>query len=119
MNDSQSGTAAKMTKDIQDTATNVREKVGNIRDRARDSVTGVMDQSATTVESVSDRISDVADAAVERIQDSADYVRQTDLRTMGVNLKYFVRRYPTASVVLGALVGFLVVRSLSDTSATT
>ncbi len=71
------------------------------------------------VESVRDRISDVADAAVERIQDGAAYVRQTNLRSMGVNLKDFVKRYPTASVVFGALVGFLVVWSLSDTSETT
>jgi hypothetical protein len=115
MDDSVSGTAAKMVKSISDATADVKESAADLSRHASDKIEAIRETIAGTIEETSavvlsggKQISEIAEVAAEKIQGGAEYVRRTDLRTMGANLKSLVKRYPKASILVGAVAGFLI-----------
>src|ERR1700722_9218685 len=115
MDDSVSGAAAKMVKSISDATADVKESAADLGRHAsdkieaiRETIAGAIEETSTVVQSGGKQISEMAEVAAEKIQGGAEYVRRTDLRTMGANVKSLVKRYPKASILVGAVAGFLI-----------
>jgi phage-related minor tail protein len=115
MDDSVSGTAAKMVKSISDATADVKESAADLSRHAsdkieaiRETIAGTIEETSAVVQSGGKQISEMAEVAAEKIQGGAEYVRRTDLRTMGANVKSLVKRYPKASILVGAVAGFLI-----------
>jgi ElaB/YqjD/DUF883 family membrane-anchored ribosome-binding protein len=115
MDDSASGTAAKMVKSISDATADVKESAAELSRHATDkieairgTIAGTIEETSAVVQSGGKQISEMAEVAAEKIQGGAEYVRRTDLRTMGANVKNLVKRYPKASILVGAVAGFLI-----------
>jgi ElaB/YqjD/DUF883 family membrane-anchored ribosome-binding protein len=115
MDDSVSGTAAKMvrnisnaTADVKETANELGRHAGDKIEEIRETIAGTIEETSEAVENGGKQISEIADVAAEKFRDSADYVRRTDLKTMGANVKDLVKRYPKASILVGAVAGFLI-----------
>ena len=115
MEDSASGTAAKMVKSISDATADVKESAADLSRHAsdkieaiRETIAGTIEETSAVVQSGGKQISEIAEVAAEKIQGGAEYVRRTDLRTMGANVKNLVKRYPKASILVGAVAGFLI-----------
>ena len=115
MDDSASGTAAKMVKSISDATADVKESAAELSRHAtdkieaiRETIAGTIEETSAVVQSGGKQISEIAEVAAEKIQGGAEYVRRTDLRTMGANVKKLVKRYPKASILVGAVAGFLI-----------
>jgi ElaB/YqjD/DUF883 family membrane-anchored ribosome-binding protein len=113
MDDSASG-AAKMVKNISDATADVRETASDVVRHAadkieaiRESVAGTIEETSAVLQSGGKQISEIADAAAEKFNESASYVRETDLRVIAKNATNFVRRHPVASMVIGAVAGFV------------
>ena len=110
-----SGTAAKMVKSISDATADVKESAAELSRHAsdkieaiRETIAGTIEETSAVVQSGGKQISEIAEVAAEKIQGGAEYVRRTDLRTMGANVKKLVKRYPKASILVGAVAGFLI-----------
>jgi len=99
-----------------------RKTVDNI-DESRKSTAGALDQTAAKLHSggdqlsgaahaAADKISGVAHGAADKLQAAADYIRETDLKGMGQDLKDIVKRYPGPALAAAALLGFIVARGL-------
>jgi hypothetical protein len=58
------------------------------------------------------QISGVAHKTAEKLEAAADYLRATDLKAMGEDVKDVVKRYPGPALAAAAVLGFLVARSL-------
>lgn len=97
-----------------------RETVDNI-DKSQKSTAGALDQTAAKLHSGGDQLSDAAHTAAEQIssvahgtaeklQAAADYIRETDLKGMGEDLKDIVKRYPGPALAAAAVLGFIVAR---------
>lgn len=115
MEDSASGTAAKMVKSISDATADVKESAAELSRHAtdkleaiRETIAGTIEETSAVVQSGGKQISEIAEVAAEKIQGGAEYVRRTDLKTMGANVKNIVKRYPKASILVGAVAGFLI-----------
>jgi methyl-accepting chemotaxis protein len=115
MDDSVSGTAAKMVKSISDATADVKESAADLSRHAsdkieaiRETIAGTIEETSAAVQNSGKQISEIAEVAAEKIQGGAEYVRRTDLRTMGANVKQLVKRYPKASILVGAVAGFLI-----------
>lgn len=115
MEDSASGTAAKMVKSISDATANVKESAADLSRHATDKIEAIRETIAGTIEETSavvqdggKQISEIAEVAAEKIQGGAEYVRRTDLKTMGANVKKLVKSYPKTSILVGAVAGFLI-----------
>jgi phage-related minor tail protein len=115
MEDSASGTAAKMVKSISDATADVKESAADLSRHAsdkieaiRETIAGTIEETSAVVQSGGKQISEIAEVAAEKIQGGAEYVRRTDLKTMGANVKNLVKRYPKASILVGAVAGFLI-----------
>jgi methyl-accepting chemotaxis protein len=115
MDDSVSGAAAKMVKSISDATADVQESAADLSRHAndkieaiRETIAGTIEETSAVVQSGGKQISEMAELAAEKIQGGAEYVRRTDLRTMGANVKSLVKRYPKASILVGAVAGFLI-----------
>jgi ElaB/YqjD/DUF883 family membrane-anchored ribosome-binding protein len=115
MDDSVSGAAAKMVKSISDATADVKESAADLSRHAgdkieaiRETIAGTIEETSAVVQSGGKQISEMAELAAEKIQGGAEYVRRTDLRTMGANVKNLVKRYPKASILVGAVAGFLI-----------
>jgi len=122
-----SATAARMR--LSEKAAEVKEKVADFSrkavdniDESRKSTAGALDQTAAKLHSGGDQLSGVAHTAAEQIsgvahrtadklQAAADYIRETDLKGMGEDLKDIVKRYPGPALAAAAVLGFLVARS--------
>jgi hypothetical protein len=98
-----------------------RKTVGNL-DESRKSTAGAFDQTAAKLHSggeqlsgiahtAADQISGAAHVTAEKLQAAADYIRETDLKGMGDDLKDIVKRYPGPALAASAVLGFLVARS--------
>jgi hypothetical protein len=98
-----------------------RKAVNNI-DESRKSTAGALDQTAAKLHSGGDQLSDAAHTAADQIsgvahatagklQAAADYIRETDLKGMGEDLKDIVKRYPGPALAAAAVLGFIVARS--------
>jgi ElaB/YqjD/DUF883 family membrane-anchored ribosome-binding protein len=121
MEDSASGTAAKMVKNISDATTGVKETASDLGRHAadkietiRETVAGTIEETSAVLQSGGKQISGIADAAAEKINEGASYVRETDLRVIGKNATNFVKRHPVASIVIGAAAGFVLAWSFRN-----
>lgn len=119
-------TAARMK--LSEKAAEVKEKVADFGrktvdsiDESRKSTAGALDQTAAKLHSSGDQLSDVAHTAADqvsamvhstadRLRAAADYIRETDLKGMGEDLKDIVKRYPGPALAAAAVLGFLVAR---------
>jgi ElaB/YqjD/DUF883 family membrane-anchored ribosome-binding protein len=115
MEDSASGTAAKMVRNISDATADVKETANELGRHAtdrveaiRETIAGTIEETAAVLQSGGKQISEIADAAAEKIQGGAHYVRRTDLKTIAANVKNLVKRNPKASILVGAVAGFLI-----------
>jgi ElaB/YqjD/DUF883 family membrane-anchored ribosome-binding protein len=115
MDDSVSGAAAKMARGISDATAGVKETAvelgrhaGDKIETIRETIAGTIEETSAAVHSGGKQISEIADVAAEKFRDGADYVRRTDLKTIGTNVKDLVKRHPKASILLGAVAGFLI-----------
>ena len=97
-----------------------RKTVGNI-DESRKSTAGALDQTVAKLHSggdqlsgvahtAADKISGVAHGTADKLQAAADYIRATDLKGMGEDLKDIVKRYPGPALAAAAVLGFIVAR---------
>jgi ElaB/YqjD/DUF883 family membrane-anchored ribosome-binding protein len=121
MDDSASGTAAKMVRNISDAAADVKETANELGRHAgdkieaiRETIAGTIEETSAVVQSGGKQISEIADVAAKKFRDSADCVRRTDLKTIGANVKDLVKRYPKASILMGAVAGFLIAWSFRN-----
>ena len=120
-------TAARMK--LSEKAAEVKEKVADFGrktadniDKSRKSTAGALDQTAAKLHSggeqlygvahtAADQISAVAHGAADKLQAAADYIRETELKDMGEDLKDIVKRYPGPALAAAAVLGFIVARS--------
>jgi hypothetical protein len=121
-----SATAARMK--LSEKAAEVRERVADFGrktahnlDESRKSTAGALDQAAAKLHSggeqligaahtAADQVSGVAHATADKLQAAADYIRETDLKGMGEDLKDIVKRYPGPALAAAAVLGFIVAR---------
>jgi hypothetical protein len=121
------GAGTRMT--LSEKAAEVKEKVADFGrkavdniDESRKSTAGALDQTAAKLHSggdqlsgvahtAADQISGVAHATAGKLQAAADYIRETDLKGMGEDLKDIVKRYPGPALAAAAVLGFVVARS--------
>ena len=121
-------TAARMK--LSEKAAEVKEKVADFGrktadniDESRKNTAGALDQTAAKLHSGGEQLSGVAHTAADRIsgamhgtadklQAAADYIRETELKDMGEDLKDIVKRYPGPALAAAAVLGFIVARSL-------
>jgi hypothetical protein len=99
-----------------------RKTVDNI-DESRKSTASALEQTAAKLHSgagqlsgatrtAADQLSGVAHGTADKLQAAADYIRATDLRAMGEDVKDLVKRYPGPALAAAAVLGFVVARSL-------
>jgi len=90
-------------------------------DESRKSTAGALDQTAAKLHShgdqlsgaahvVADRIAGVAHGTADKLQAAADYIRETDLKAMGEDLRDVVKQYPGPALAAAAVLGFIVAR---------
>ena len=121
-----SATAARMK--LSEKAAEAKEKVADFGrktvdnlDESRRRAAGALDQTAAKLHSggeqllgvahtAADQISGVAHGTGDKLQAAADYIRATDLKAMGEDLKDIVKRYPGPALAAAAVLGFLVAR---------
>ena len=119
-------TAARMK--LSEKAAEVKEKVADFGrktvdnlDESRKSTAGALDQTAAKLHSggeqlsgaahaAAHQISGVAHDAADKLQAAADYIRDTDVKRMGEDLKDIVKRYPGPALAVAAVLGFIVAR---------
>jgi ElaB/YqjD/DUF883 family membrane-anchored ribosome-binding protein len=113
------GTAARMKEQNANKGADVKEKDSDLGRKAadkieesRESAAGALDQTASSLHLSGEKLSGAAHSAADKIQASANYVRQTDLKGMAEDVQELVKRYPGQSLVVSALLGFLVARGL-------
>lgn len=98
-----------------------RKTVDNIEE-SRKNTAGALGQAAAKLHSggeqlsgaahtAADQISGVAHVAADKLEAAANYVRETDLKAMGEDLKDVVKRYPGPALAAAAVLGFIVARS--------
>jgi hypothetical protein len=121
-----SATAARMK--LSEKAAEVKEKVADFGrktvdnlDESRKSTAGALDQTAAKLHSggdqlsgaahtAADQISGVAHRTADKLQAAADYIRETDLKAIGEDLKDIVKRHPGPALAAAAVLGFIVAR---------
>src|SRR6202453_801667 len=126
---SEGGAATAARKKVSETAAEVKEKVAEFGrktvdniDESRKGTAGALGQAAAKLHSggeqlsgaahtAADQISGVAHVAADKLEAAAHYVRETDLKAMGEDLKDVVKRYPGPALAAAAVLGFIVARS--------
>lgn len=121
------GTAAR--RKLSETAAEVKEKVADFGRKTVDSLeesrkraAGALDQTAAKLHAggeqvlgvahtAADQISGVAHGTGEKLQAAADYIRATDFKAMGEDVKDIVKKYPGPALAVAAVLGFIVARS--------
>lgn len=113
------GAAARMTRNIADTAQDAKETLNQIGrktadrlDNSRQSTANVLERTATSLHSGAEQMSEFTHSAAERLQNTADYLREADLDRMIKDVQEFVKRYPGRSLAAAAIAGFLIARGL-------
>jgi hypothetical protein len=124
------GTATAARLKLSEKAAEVKEKVADFGRKALDNIdesrkntAGALDQTAAKLHSsgdqlsgaahtAADQISGVAHGTADKLQAAADYIRETDLKGMGEDLKDIVKRYPGPALAAAAVLGFIVARGL-------
>jgi hypothetical protein len=120
------GTAARLK--LSEKAAEVKEKVADFGrktvdnlDESRKGTADALHQAAAKLHSggeqlsgaahaAAHQISGVAHDAAEKLHAAADYIHETDLKSIGEDLKQIVKRYPGPAVAAAAVLGFLVAR---------
>ena len=120
------GTAARMK--LSEKAVEAKEKVADFSrkavdnlDESRKSTAGALDQTAARLHSggdqlsgiahtAADQISGVAHATADKLEAAADYIRKTDSKGIGEDLKDIVKRHPGPALAAAAVLGFIVAR---------
>ena len=108
-------TAARMK--LSEKAAEVKERVADFGrktadniDESRKSTAGALDQTAAKLHSSGDQLSGAAHGTADKLRAAADYIRETDLKGMGEDLKDIVKRYPGPALAAAAVLGFIVAR---------
>src|ERR1700683_200170 len=116
---SEGGAATAARKKLSETAAEVKEKVAEFGrktvdniDESRKGTAGALGQAAAKLHSGGEQISGVAHATADKLEAAADYIRETDLKGIGEDLKDIVKRYPGPALAAAAVLGFLVARGL-------
>jgi hypothetical protein len=122
------GTATAARMKLSEKAAEVKEKAADFGrktvdnlDESRKSTAVALDQAAAKLHSggeqligaahtAADQASGVAHAAADKLQAAADYIRETDLKGMGEDLKDIVKRHPGPALAAAAVLGFIVAR---------
>jgi len=111
---------------LSDTATQVKDKVGemtrtaaNKLDENRSAAAGGLDKAATALhenaESIpgGDKVAGLAHATADKLSATAGYVREHNVNTMMGDVEALVKKNPGPSLVVAAVMGFLVGRAFS------
>ena len=122
------GAATAARRKLSERAADVKDKVADFGRKAVDNIdesrkgtAGALDQTAAKLHSggeqlsgaahaAAHQISDLAHDAADKLQAAADYIRDTDVKRMGEDLKDIVKRYPGPALAAAAVLGFLVAR---------
>jgi hypothetical protein len=122
-----SATAARMK--LSEKAAEVKEKVADFGrktvdniDESRKSTADALHQAAAKLHlggeqisgaahTAADQISGVAHGIADKLRSAADYIRETDLKGMGEDVKEVVKRYPGPALAAAAVLGFIVARA--------
>jgi len=122
------GAATAARRKLSERAADVKDKVADFGRKAVDNIdesrkgtAGALDQTAAKLHSggeqlsgaahaAAHQISDVAHDAADKLHAAADYIRDTDVKRMGEDLKDIVKRYPGPALAAAAMLGFLVAR---------
>jgi hypothetical protein len=122
------GAATAARRRLSEKAAEVKEKVADFGrktadslDESRKGTAGALDQTAAKLHSSGEQLSGAAHAAAhqisgvahdaaDKLQAAADYIRETDLKAMGEDLKDIVKRNPGPALAAAALLGFIVAR---------
>jgi ElaB/YqjD/DUF883 family membrane-anchored ribosome-binding protein len=124
------GTATAARMKLSEKAADVKEQVADLGrktvdalDDSRKSGAGALGQTAAKLHSggdqltgaahtVADQLSGVAHSTADKLEAAADYIRATDLKAIGEDLKDIVKRHPGPALAVAAVLGFVVARSL-------
>jgi len=79
-----------------------------IADRLRGAAGTIREQASAGSEALTER----AESAADKLDASASYIESFDARRMMQDLLSVIKKYPTQSVLVAGLVGFLVARTL-------
>jgi hypothetical protein len=107
--------------EVKDRVADFGRKAADNLDESRRSTAGALDQTAAKLHSGGEQlsgpahaaaheISGVAHDAADKLQAAADYIRGTDVKRMGEDLKDIVKRYPGPALAAAAVLGFIVAR---------
>jgi hypothetical protein len=107
--------------EVKEKAADFGRKTLNNLDESRRSTAGAFDQAAAKLHSgggqlsgvahtAVDQISGAAHGAADKLEAAADYIRETNLKGMGEDLKDIVKRYPGPALAAAAVLGFIVAR---------
>lgn len=111
------GTAARMKKQVVDTASEMKSKVTELGRTAMDRLDENRERLANTVEHAASAVHERTDAAAgamhataDRLQSTADYIREKDARALADDARNlvtnFIRRYPVPALAAGIFCGF-------------
>ena len=106
-----------MDYEIPEKVAGVKERISDFGRKAADkiddsraSAAGALDRAASSLNSSGDKLSGVANSAADKVQATADYVRRASFKGIANSVGNVVKRYPGQSMVVAAVLGFLVAR---------
>jgi vacuolar-type H+-ATPase subunit E/Vma4 len=115
------GTAARMKRDISDKAEDAKQSIRELGrnaaeklDKSRSSAADALEWTASSLHTRADQVSDFTHSAADRLQNTADYVRETDFQLFKEDVQELVKRYPGRSLIVAAVLGFVVARGLRN-----
>jgi len=112
------GTATQMKQEIQNTASQVKDKVTDFGkktaekiDTQREPAAGALEKTASALHEKGDRVaaatSGAAHKTADKIQATADYIREHDVKAMMNDVEGLVRRHPGQALAAAVAAGFL------------
>jgi hypothetical protein len=107
----EAGAATAARRKLSEKAEEVKEKVADFGRNTLDNLDGSRKSISDAAHTAADQITDVAHSAAHKLHDAADYIRDTDWKAMGEDVKDIVKRYPGPSLAAAAVLGFIVARS--------
>ncbi len=121
------GAASSVSDKLSDTATQVKEKVSDLGRTAADKIDDNRDSAATGLEKAAsalhekaetlpggEKVTSLAHATAEKLSSTADYVREHDVNRMMLDVETLVKNNPGPSLLVAAVIGFLVARAFSS-----
>lgn len=86
---------------------NYREASEGIAASVAGTASRVKDQVAEQTAEATRKITEVGRQAADKVGETAEYIRRTDFSAMAADVQGLVRRYPSSSLALAAVLGFL------------